>query len=176
MEDLLEAIHFAAVRHRSQRRKDVEASPYINHPIAVAHLLATVGEVRDTSVLQAAVLHDTLEDTHTTVEELRSHFGERVARIVEEVTDDKNLPKLRRKDLQIQLAPQKSGEAALIKIADFTCNLRDLVNAPPPEWSSTRIRGYFDWAARVVAGLRCEKAAISQAFDIAYERGNDLLP
>ncbi|RRW90337.1 bifunctional (p)ppGpp synthetase/guanosine-3',5'-bis(diphosphate) 3'-pyrophosphohydrolase [Pandoraea apista] len=128
--DLLSAIQFAAERHRNQRRKDVESSPYINHPIAVANLLATTGEVRDVAVLQAAVLHDTIEDTHTTVDELRLLFGQEVAQIVVEVTDDKSLPKQRRKDPQVQLAPAKSDKAALIKIADFTCNLRDLVSAP----------------------------------------------
>ncbi|VVE23768.1 Bifunctional (p)ppGpp synthase/hydrolase RelA [Pandoraea capi] len=165
--DLLCAIQFAAERHRNQRRKDVDASPYINHPIAVAHLLATVGEVSDISVLMAAILHDTIEDTGTNVEELRSLFGAEVAQIVWEVTDDKTLPKQRRKDLQIELAPQKSEKAALIKIADATCNLRDLISAPPPQWSLGRRGDYFNWAAQVVAGLRCENAALLHAFGIA---------
>lgn len=170
--DLLCAIQFAAERHRNQRRKDVEASPYINHPIAVAHLLATVGGVGDMSVLMAAILHDTIEDTGTTVEELRLLFGTEVAQIVSEVTDDKTLPKQRRKELQVQFAPQKSQKAALIKIADATCNLRDLVDAPPPKWSLERRREYFNWAAQVVARLRCENASLLLAFRIANGRGD----
>ncbi|WP_322881616.1 HD domain-containing protein [Pandoraea sputorum] len=169
--DLLCAIQFAAERHRNQRRKDAEASPYINHPIAVAHLLATVGGVSDISVLMAAILHDTIEDTGTTVEELRSLFGVEVAEIVSEVTDDKTLPKQRRKDLQVQLAPQKSHKAALIKIADATCNLRDLVNTPPLKWSFERRQEYVNWATQVVARLRCDNASLLDTFRSARDPG-----
>jgi guanosine-3',5'-bis(diphosphate) 3'-pyrophosphohydrolase len=172
--DLLSAIHFAADRHKNQRRKDVEESPYINHPIAVAHLLATTGKVAEISVLQAAILHDTIEDTHTTFEELRLLFGQEVATLVAEVSDDKSLPKQLRKDLQVQHAAQKSRKAAMIKIADTTCNLRDLINAPPPQWSLERRKEYFDWAARVVAGLHCENAPLLRAFEIAHELGDGL--
>jgi guanosine-3',5'-bis(diphosphate) 3'-pyrophosphohydrolase len=94
---LLDAISFGAEKHRNQRRKDHQASPYINHPIALATLLANEGDVNDVDVLQAAVLHDTIEDTNTTYEELQTRFGGRVADIVAEVTDDKNLAKEVRK-------------------------------------------------------------------------------
>jgi guanosine-3',5'-bis(diphosphate) 3'-pyrophosphohydrolase len=106
--ELLEAVMFAAERHRNQRRKDAEASPYINHPIALAHLLATVGAVEDLDVLRAAILHDTVEDTETSEAELRQRFGDAVTDIVMEVTDDKALPKQRRKELQIEHAPHKA--------------------------------------------------------------------
>src|ERR1051325_3962960 len=94
---LLTALHFAADKHRDQRRKDEGASPYINHPIELAELLARVGGVRDLVVLQAAILHDTIEDTQTTPEELEEHFGKRVREVVLEVTDDKTLLKTDRK-------------------------------------------------------------------------------
>ena len=94
---LLDAIAFAAHKHRDQRRKDAEASPYINHPIALAHLLASTGGVADLAVLQAAILHDTIEDTQTTHAELSARFGVRVADIVAEVSDDKTLAKQDRK-------------------------------------------------------------------------------
>ena len=97
MEELLAALRFAAEKHRSQRRKDSESTPYINHPIAVAELLARVGKVDNLELLQAAILHDTIEDTETTAQELDERFGERVRRLVEEVTDDKRLPKAERK-------------------------------------------------------------------------------
>lgn len=166
---LLDAVMFAAERHRNQRRKDVEASPYINHPIALAHLLATVGQVDDLDVLRAAVLHDTIEDTETSEAELRERFGDAVADIVMEVTDDKSLPKQRRKELQIEHAPHKSRGAALVKLADKTCNLRDIAASPPADWPITRRQEYFDWAKRVVDGLPLVNEAMLAAFQAAYQ-------
>ncbi len=93
---LITAIAFAADKHRNQRRKDADASPYINHPIALANLLLNEAGVEDQRVLIAAVLHDTIEDTDTTEQELVRHFGKDVADIVLEVTDDKALPKAER--------------------------------------------------------------------------------
>jgi len=166
---LLDAILFAAERHKNQRRKDAEASPYINHPIALAHFLATIGGITDTTVLQAAVLHDIIEDTETTEEELRSRFGDAVTDIVLEVTDDKALPKQRRKQLQVEHAPQKSPGAALVKLADKICNLRDIATAPPADWSLERRQEYFDWARNVVDGLPKVNDALLSAFNLAYE-------
>ncbi len=119
---LIDAIAFAAHKHRNQRRKNVEASPYINHPIALAHVLAIEAKVHDDPVLIAAMLHDTLEDTETSFEELRERFGLPVAETVAEVTDDKSLAKLRRKALQIEHAPHLSKRAKLVKLADKICN------------------------------------------------------
>ena len=165
---LLDALNFAAQRHIHQRRKDALASPYINHPIALAHLLATTGGVTDLAVLQAAVLHDTLEDTETSEAELRAAFGDAVTDLVLEVTDDKALPKATRKALQIAHAPDKSAGAALVKLADKTCNLRDLIEAPPADWPLARRQEYFDWAKQVVDGLPRVNAAMLAAFEQAY--------
>jgi len=153
---LLRAISFAAEKHRNQRRKDEEASPYINHPIALAALLVSVGGIEDVVVLQAAILHDTVEDTDTSFAELAEHFGDEVASIVREVTDDKNLDKAQRKQMQIDHAPHASRAAALVKLADKICNLRDVVDAPPAHWPLERRQAYFDWARRVVDGLLAE--------------------
>jgi guanosine-3',5'-bis(diphosphate) 3'-pyrophosphohydrolase len=169
LEVILSALAFAADRHRNQRRKDVEASPYINHPIGLAHLLAGTGHISEIVVLQAAILHDTIEDTDTTYEELVELFGEEVASVVAEVTDDKALPKVRRKELQVEHAPHKSNAAALVKLADKTCNLRDIASAPPAEWSLERRRDYFDWAKRVVDGLPEVSPELLAAFNAAYE-------
>src|SRR3954466_7229451 len=128
---LLKALAFAAHKHRDQRRKDAEASPYINHPIALADVLVNEGGVTDFEVLCAALLHDTVEDTDTTHEELVDAFGSRIARIVAEVTDDQDLPKEERKRLQIEHAPHISREAKLVKLADKLCNLRDVAERPP---------------------------------------------
>jgi guanosine-3',5'-bis(diphosphate) 3'-pyrophosphohydrolase len=165
---LLDAVMFAAERHKNQRRKDVDASPYINHPIALAHLLASTGDVDDPVILQAAVLHDTIEDTDTTAEELQARFGEEVTSIVLEVTDDKTLPPQVRKELQVEHAAHKSRGAALIKLADKTCNLRDIVNSPPADWSLSRRQEYFDWAKRVVEGLPLVSEVMLRSFEEAY--------
>jgi guanosine-3',5'-bis(diphosphate) 3'-pyrophosphohydrolase len=167
---LLKALAFAAHKHRDQRRKDAEASPYINHPIALADVLVNEGGVTDYEVLCAALLHDTVEDTATTHEELVDAFGSRVARMVAEVTDDKRLPKQERKRLQIEHAPHLSEGAKLVKLADKICNLRDVAEHPPAKWDLARRRDYFEWAKRVVDGLRGIHPRLEAAFDAAYAK------
>lgn len=166
--DLLSAASFAADRHRNQRRKDADATPYINHPLQLACLLATVGAVDDVDTLIAAVLHDTVEDTETTYDELVERFGRAVADIVAEVTDDKSLSKADRKRLQVEHAPHMSSAAALVKLADKACNLRDVANRPPKGWSLQRKQEYFDWGRAVVAGLPTVNARMLSAFNDAY--------
>lgn len=167
---LLQALAFAADKHRDQRRKGADASPYINHPIAVAELLASVGEVRDEKILMAALLHDTVEDTQTTAEELTAAFGEQVCAWVLAVTDDKTLPKAERKRLQIEHASQLCTSAQLIKLADKICNVQDVANHPPPDWSIARRIAYLDWSEQVVAGCREVNAALAQRFDAVLHR------
>ncbi|XP_029398540.1 guanosine-3',5'-bis(diphosphate) 3'-pyrophosphohydrolase MESH1 isoform X3 [Mus pahari] len=128
---LLEAADFAAHKHRQQRRKDPEGTPYINHPIGVARILTHEAGITDIVVLQAALLHDTVEDTDTTLDEVELHFGAQVRRLVEEVTDDKTLPKLERKRQQVERAPHSSPGAKLVKLADKLYNLRDLNRCTP---------------------------------------------
>ncbi|HWT37705.1 MAG TPA: HD domain-containing protein [Paraburkholderia sp.] len=169
MNVLIRATAFAAYRHRNQRRKDADASPYINHPIALADVLANEGDVADEAVLVAAILHDTIEDTETSMAELVAQFGEEAADIVAEVTDDKTLPKAERKRLQVELAPTISGKAKLVKLADKICNLRDIAACPPADWPVERKREYFDWAKAVVDGLRGVHPVLEAAFDRAYE-------
>lgn len=174
MAQFVRAVAFAAEKHRHQRRKDAHASPYINHPIALARVLSEEGGVTETDVLCAAVLHDTVEDTETTPEELTATFGERIAAIVLEVTDDKNLSKAARKQHQIDHAPHISREAKLVKLADKICNLRDIVASPPAGWSLERRREYFDWAARVVAGVRGVHPKLEAVFDEVHARRGEL--
>ncbi len=165
---LLRALAFAAHKHRDQRRKDAEASPYINHPIALAEVLAGEGGIADSEVLAAALLHDTIEDTATTLAELREQFGERIAGIVAEVTDDQSLPKAERKRLQIEHAAGISAGAKLVKLADKICNLRDVAERPPAKWDLQRRREYFEWAKQVIDRLRGSHAGLEAAFDAAY--------
>ena len=162
---LLTALTFAARKHRDQRRKDAEASPYINHPIEVAEILVRIGGVDDVVVLQTALLHDTLEDTQTSPEELEREFGSAVRKLVGEVTDDKTLPKQTRRRLQIEHAPHLSPRAKLIKLADKICNVRDVTHMPPKDWNQQRRLEYLDWAAAVVAGCHGTNPALEQHFD-----------
>ncbi len=169
MNRLLSAIAFAAHKHRDQRRKDLVASPYINHPIGLANVLANEASVEDERVLIAAVLHDTIEDTETTEQELIREFGKEVADIVMEVTDDKTLAKAERKQRQIEHAATLSQQAKLVKLADKICNLRDITNSPPANWSLERKREYFEWAKAVVDGMRGVQPALEHIFDEAYK-------
>jgi guanosine-3',5'-bis(diphosphate) 3'-pyrophosphohydrolase len=167
---IFEALQFAARKHRDQRRKDPEASPYINHPIALANILLNEAGVGDPVVICAALLHDTVEDTETDESELVGRFGPRIASIVMEVTDDTSLTRARRKELQVEHAPHLSREAKLVKLADKIANVRDVASAPPADWPLERQREYFDWAKRVVDGLRGVEGRLEGLFDEAYSR------
>jgi len=172
---VLEAVSFAASRHRHQRRKGADQSPYVNHPIDVARELAATGGVGDVDVLLAALLHDTVEDTGTRPGELEERFGAAVRRLVEEVSDDKSLSKAERKRLQVERAAALSPGAKLIKLADKICNVREVALDPPHDWSSARRREYFDWAEAVVARLRGTNEALERTFDAALEMGRSLV-
>jgi guanosine-3',5'-bis(diphosphate) 3'-pyrophosphohydrolase len=164
---ILHSLEFAAEKHRGQVRKDADATPYIQHPIALATLLWETG-IHDAEVLAAAILHDTIEDTQTTHEELEKKFNRSVADLVAEVSDDKRMPKADRKQKQIDDAPHKSSRAALIKLADKISNLRDIARSPPPDWSIERRRQYFDWARAVVKKLPERHPRLEALFDEAY--------
>ena len=164
---LLQAADFAATKHQKQRRKDVGASPYINHPLAVANVLANEGGVTDVELLMAAILHDTIEDTEVTVIELSKCFGDIVAVLVAEVTDDKSLPKAQRKALQVETAARKSKQAKQLKLADKICNIRDINAESPADWDVDRKLEYLDWAVQVIAGCRGVNAKLEDVFDKA---------
>ncbi|MBE9063726.1 HD domain-containing protein [cf. Phormidesmis sp. LEGE 11477] len=170
-ENFLKALDFAARKHRDQRRKDPEQTPYINHPIAVAHILWIEAGVSDEAVLMAALLHDTVEDTETTFEEIEQQFGQSVKEIVAEVTDDKSLPKAVRKQQQIDHAASLSDRAKLIKLADKTANLRNVAVSPPDGWSVTRIDDYVEWGKAVIDQIRGTHAKLESLFDQAYAQG-----
>lgn len=164
---ILKAAAFAADKHRDQRRKDQQASPYINHPLEVACLLATEGGVRDKALLAAALLHDTVEDTRTEPAEISGAFGAQIAQIVAEVTDDKALAKPVRKQRQIESAETASDEAKQLKIADKICNIRDITKSPPATWTPERQQEYLDWASKVVANCVGVNAALDTIYDEA---------
>ena len=165
---ILRAVAFAAHKHRDQRRKDKDASPYINHPIQLATVLGDEGGVRDPKGIAAALLHDTLEDTETTWQEVRGAFGEDIADVVLEVTDTKWVKKALRKRLQVARARHSSEHAKLVKLADKICNLRDMAAHPPAGWPLERKRQYFDWAKEVVDQLRGTHPELERRFDEVY--------
>ncbi len=170
----IKAIEFAAHKHRNQRRKNIEATPYINHPIALASVLANEGQIAEINVLCAALLHDTIEDTETTENELRLVFGETICGIVIELTDNKSLPKSERKRLQIEHANHVSHSAKLVKLADKICNLRDIISSPPADWSPERKKEYFNWTLQVVDKLRGTHQGLERLFDVVFSDGQTL--
>jgi (p)ppGpp synthase/HD superfamily hydrolase len=167
---ILAAARFAAARHVAQKRKGKTGEPYVNHLLEVSELIAASCETLDTNLIVAALLHDTVEDTATSEDELREVFGADVASLVAEVTDDKSLPKATRKALQIQNAPHKSARAAVIKLADKISNLRAILASPPADWTVERQREYFEWAKRVVDNLPRANAVLRAEFDKTYAR------
>jgi guanosine-3',5'-bis(diphosphate) 3'-pyrophosphohydrolase len=122
----------------------------------------------------AAFLHDTVEDTGVTAEELQERFGSDVTSLVLDVTDDKTLPKERRKQLQVESAPRKSVRAQTLKLADKISNLRAILDSPPPEWSAQRKREYFDWAQRVISGLTAPNQKLKAEFDRTLARKTEI--
>lgn len=167
---LLKALAFAATKHKDQRRKDVDASPYINHPISLANILCNEAHITDLDVICAALLHDTVEDTDTEPEEIEDAFGKAIHDIVMEVTDDKTIPKEVRKQRQIEHAAHLSDKAKRVKLADKISNLRDVADRPPPDWSLERRREYFDWGKDVIDRLRGVDARLEAIFDAVYSK------
>ena len=166
----VEALNFAAVRHRTQRRKGRSGAPYINHLIEVAHLLTIHGEV-DEEVLAAAVLHDAVEDVGVTEAELRALFGDRVADLVMCVSDDMALPTWERKLRQVEHAGSLSPEAQNIKVADKISNLRGILTSPPEYWSLERKQAYYRWAREVVRACHLANPGLLAMFDDVYASG-----
>ncbi len=161
----LRSLCFAAEKHKYQRRKGKNPPPYINHPIKVVEILWQEGSVRDVNVLVGALLHDTIEDTDTSPEEIQLAFGEKVKNIVLEVTNDWRLSKAAMKQKIVDQAPHFSFEAKQIKLADLICNVRDIMNDPPLRWTPTRRLEYVQWAEKVVEGLK----GCNEQLEICFE-------
>ena len=158
---LLDAISFAAQKHQNQTRKDEAATPYITHPMGVALSLWEEGSVRNPAVLIAALLHDTLEDTDATKEEIAALFGNQVSEIVEELTNPSGLSSQEAKAWQIQHAPSLSPEAKLVKLSDRLYNVRDL-RVPPVGWSADYIQKYYEWGQKLLDALQGTHPAMEQ--------------
>lgn len=174
LQRILAAARFAAEHHTGQKRKGEAGEPYINHLIEVAELVTASSDTVDVNLVMAAFLHDTVEDTDVTREQLEQRFGHDVASLVMEVTDDKSLPKEKRKALQVENAHKKSPRAQTLKLADKISNLRALLSSPPANWSVERKRQYFDWARDVISRLTAPNPKLKEEFDRTYARAFEL--
>jgi hypothetical protein len=167
------AAKFAAQRHSGQHRKGSAREPYVNHVAEVAALLAETTEEPNAKLVAAGWLHDTVEDTATKHEEIETLFGHFVADLVAAVTDDKSLPKAKRKRLQVQNAPHKSPDAKALTIADKISNVRSLLMSPPDDWELARLTEYIDWAECVVAGCRGVNSKLDDIFDATIAQARE---
>jgi guanosine-3',5'-bis(diphosphate) 3'-pyrophosphohydrolase len=170
---IVEAAAYASEKHLLQRRKGYDQLPYINHPLQVARHLADEGHVEDKYILASALLHDVVEDTETTVGDIEQQFGTKIASIVAEVTDDPELDKAGQRKEQIEKAPKLSPHAQMIKIADKTCNIRDLMNYPI-NWDKKRKLDYVEWAGKVVDGVRGVHPRLEGYFDRTVQQAREL--
>ena len=166
---ILKASNFACIKHKTQKRKDAEGTPYINHPIGVAYQIIEIGKVYDPETLQAAILHDTVEDTDTSFQEISDNFGETVLKYVKDCTDDKDLEKMERKRLQIVNGPNKHVNSKIVKLSDKLYNCRDLVRCLPEGWTEERRKEYFVWAKKVVDAMR-STGPINEGLEAALDQ------
>ncbi|KRT81721.1 hypothetical protein AMK59_5398 [Oryctes borbonicus] len=172
IQNLVKCVNFATIKHKDQRRKDAEKTPYINHPIGVAYILTEEANISDLAVIQAALLHDTVEDTNTTFEEIKNHFGKEVHDIVVEVTDDKSLSWRQRRDLQIKNAGSSSYKAKLVKLADKLYNLRDLQRTTPVGWTKEHVDDYFQFSKQVTDGMKGTNVILEEKLNKLYKLWN----
>ena len=170
MKELIDAILYAASSHAGQLRKD-SVTPYINHPIEVMHLLVHTGGIEDQEILMAAVLHDVIEDTSVTAEDIAERFGKNVASVVLELTDDVTQPKEERKRLQLKNADKLSHAARLVRISDKICNVYDMLYAPPGNWDIKRRKEYIEWANAVVKKIPGTNKELESHFEELIEEG-----
>jgi (p)ppGpp synthase/HD superfamily hydrolase len=166
---ILQAAVRAATWHTAQRRKGAAQEPYVNHLLEVACLVAEATGGEDVDLVVAALLHDAIEDQEIPRATIAQQFGDDVAALVMEATDDRTLPKPQRKRLQVEHAPTVSPRAALLKLADKTSNLIAMASSPPADWPQQRRLDYVQWARDVVAGLRVDNAWLRARFDAAAD-------
>jgi (p)ppGpp synthase/HD superfamily hydrolase len=174
LDRVLDAALFAARKHAGQKRKGADGEPYINHLIEVAQLVSMAIPEPDANLVMAALLHDTIEDTGVTAVELVERFGQDVADLVVEMTDDESLPKAERKRLQVERAPTLPVRAQIIKLADKISNLRSILTNAPAGWDYERKRQYFDWGKRVVDALSSPNPILKAEFERTYRRFEEI--
>ena len=166
---VLKAAFFSGEKHKKQRRRDADETPYINHPLEVAYILLEEGGITDAPTLAAALLHDTLEDTDTTREELAMIFGHEISNLVVELTDlDSVLPD-QKKQRELERAYNLSDKAKRVKIADKTANIRDLATMPPKNWDIKRQIEYFNFAKKIAEATASASPELEKVFMRDYQ-------
>lgn len=171
MQQIFKALQYASIKHKGQIRKGRDRAAYINHPIAVANTIINVGKIEDENTIIAALLHDVIEDTDTTEQDISEAFNSEIAQIVLEVSDDKHLSIEERKALQIKNAPHLSDEAKIIRVADKICNIRDVIDFPPITWNKKRKIIYLNWTRNIVDQIRNTNISLETLFDKYYTEG-----
>lgn len=166
---VLKAAFFAGEKHKDQRRRDADETPYINHPLEVAFILIDEGGISDAATLAAALLHDTIEDTNTTREELSLIFGREVSNLVVELTDLKSTLPAEKKQRELDHAHHLSEKAKLVKLADKTANIRDLATMPPANWDTQRKADYFEFALEIAKITSSASPLLMEAFMRDYQ-------
>lgn len=173
----IRALRIAVEAHQHQTRKN--GGPYVLHPIRVMqHILVCVHKDARARMpwAEVALLHDVVEDTDVTVDQLRLCFTADVVDAVMEVTDDQALSKGERKRAQLRNAPHKSRVARWVKMADMLDNLSDRLNHPDT-FSAEANAAYFGWKYAIFRAFALgadEKNladALSSIFEAAKERG-----
>uniref|UniRef100_A0A8R1XYA5 Guanosine-3',5'-bis(diphosphate) 3'-pyrophosphohydrolase MESH1 n=1 Tax=Onchocerca volvulus TaxID=6282 RepID=A0A8R1XYA5_ONCVO len=162
---IIKAVDLAARRHRKQRRKDATQTPYVNHPIGVAYILTNEGQITDTATVIAAILHDTVEDTKTTDEEIRRMFGDEIADIVKECTVVKSIKREIRMKSQLEKASKLSRKAKLVQLADKLYNIRDIERCTPCGWTKQHVAEYISFAKDLLSNIRGTHDYLETALD-----------
>lgn len=170
MAKIVRAAYFAGEKHKDQRRSDKEETPYINHPLELASILVDEGYVDDVNVICAALLHDTIEDTETTFEELESIFGPVVTNIVREVSNDMTLSSTERRIRETENIPGLSHPAKLVKLADKIANIRDISTMPPVGWTLAKKEAYFDFSLSIAERAKDASPLLYEVFVRDYHK------
>lgn len=169
-----EALAFAAEQHKYQRRGGYDPLPYINHLIKVSSAIIQIGQEENPDIIIAAILHDVVEDSDTSYEDLAGQFGAPVADIVAELTDDMELPYNQRKALQVEGASKLSLAARKIRIADKASNIQDIFTYPL-DWKEEKKIAYLENSLTIVDQIRGTHAALEAWFDQSVQFARKVL-
>jgi guanosine-3',5'-bis(diphosphate) 3'-pyrophosphohydrolase len=144
-DDVLKAVGFAARAHDGQMRKDGK-TPYVSHVVRVAFVVRHVFGFDDAMMLQAALLHDTVEDTTTDFDDLAEQFSPQIASWVAALSKDKRLPDDQREKAYIEGLQKAPWQVQVCKLADMYDNLLDSqhLDAERKAKSRKRVRQYLD--------------------------------
>ena len=119
-EKIKKAVHFSSHKHKNQNRMIFDY-PYITHPLMVFHLVSKFAD--DENILCAAILHDTVEDTDTSLRDIKENFGDEVHYLVDILSEDKSLEKIERKEKYYRRIFKENNKNESNKVAMTMRNL-----------------------------------------------------